>query len=238
VDLGEVLAGSRQLLHDASAFLTVTNDTLRIEQFSARLGGGALSGSCLFDGADNPPSLAMHARLIDAATDGPLADAPLDLLSGRTAGSVDLTANGYSPATILATLAGHLEFVITDGTLSGFDLFRAKLAAMTPNLAAAEIAATGALGEGSTGFDRLDIVANLAHGDLSLNTVQMRGAAGDADITGGMNLAHQTLDLRIALRPALVNPPEIAIRVTGPLDRPNRTPELANLIRFVAERAH
>ena len=50
-----------------------------------------------------------------------------------------------------------------------------------------------------------------------------------------MNLATQALDVRIALRPALANPPEIAIHLTGPLDRLNRTPELANLTRWMAE---
>jgi uncharacterized protein involved in outer membrane biogenesis len=167
-----------------------------------------------------------------------LADTPLDLLSGSAAGTIELSANGYSPATILATLAGRVVLTMTDGALSGFDLFRVKLAAGKPELTAARSEAIDALGVGTTGFDTLDIAASLAHGDLSLDAVRLRGSAGEADLTGGLNLPTGTLDLRIALRPALPNPPEIAIRLTGPIDRPTRAPELANLARFVAERAH
>jgi len=54
-----------------------------------------------------------------------------------------------------------------------------------------------------------------------------------------VNLPTQVMDLRIVLRPSASRPvPDIAIRLTGPLYHPQRTPELAGLARFVAERAH
>ena len=119
-----------------------------------------------------------------------------------------------------------------DGTLSGFDMFRTKLAVDKPDPKTAEVAVSDALSTGATGFDRLELNASLAHGDVSLHTGLLSGIAGEARFTGGMNLATQALDIRIALQPALPNPPEIAIRLTGPLDHPNRTPELANLARW------
>jgi uncharacterized protein involved in outer membrane biogenesis len=238
VDIGRVLAASRAVLRDATASISVADDTLSIDQFSARLGQGTLSGSCRFDGAGKPPSLALQARLLGSAITGALADGPLDLVSGVADGNLELSANGYSPAAILATLTGHVALTMTDGTLSGFDLFRIKLAAQRHDLASARSEAIDALGMGATGFDELDITANLAHGDLSLSTARLSGSAGEADLTGGMNLPTGALDVRVALRPALPNPPEISIRLTGTLDRPIRTPELANLARFVAERAH
>jgi uncharacterized protein involved in outer membrane biogenesis len=238
VDVGSFTAASNPLLRDASAAVTVADDTLRIERFSAQLGGGVLSGNGVFDGAASPPSLTLQANLADAAIAGPLTDAPLDLSSGLVAGSAELSANGYSAGTILATLAGHVALTVTDGSLSGFDLFRVKLAAEKSELTAARSAALDALGIGETGFDRLEIAANVAHGDLSLETARLHGSAGDADLTGGMHLATQGINLRIALRPALPHPPEIALRLSGPFDHPDRTPELANLARFLAERAH
>jgi AsmA-like C-terminal region len=238
VDVGSFVAASNPVLRDASAAVTVAHDTLRIERFSARLGGGVLSGSGEFDGAANPPALTLQARLADAAIAGPLTGAPLDLSSGSVAGSAGLSANGYSPGTILATLSGHVAVTVTDGALSGFDLYRVKLAAEKSELTAARSAAIDALGVGETGFDRLDIAARLAHGDLSLETARLHGSAGDADLTGGMHLATQGINLRIALRPALPHPPEIALRLSGPFGHPDRTPELANLARFLAERAH
>ena len=121
--------------------------------------------------------------------------------------------------------------------MSGFDLFRTKLAVEKPDAKAAEAAASDALASGATSFDRLDLSARVSHGDLSLEGGLLTGIAGEARFTGGMDLATRALDVRIALQPALPNPPEIVIRVTGPLDHPNRTPELANLARWMAELA-
>ena len=225
------------MVRDASATITVVDDKLRIDQLSGKLGGGMLTGSFAFDVASKPPSLAVHARLDGATITGSLADTPLDLLSGRASGSADLSASGYSPATILATLGGRLALTASDGTVEGFDLSRAKLAAENPDPVAAQSSASAALGVGATAFDRLDMAASVAHGEMNLDVAAVHASAGDAALAGGMDLVNQTIDLRLTLRPALPNPPEIAMRMTGPLDHPVRTPELANLSRFVAERA-
>ena len=87
---------------------------------------------------------------------------------------------------------------------------------------------------GATGFDRLEVGANIAHGDLVLDAGSLTGVAGEAHVSGGMNLANRTLDVWIALQPALPSPPEVAIHLIGPIDRPNRTPELADLARWMA----
>ena len=237
VEIGRLFTGLRPVLRDAAGMLTVGDGKLRLEAFSARLGSGEVSGIGVFDAAPNPPSLFVQAGLTDATIAGPLADAPIDLLSGRADANLRFTANGFSPSAILATLGGRFMLTVTDGTLSGFDLFRAKLAVDKPDPKTTEAAASDALSTGTTGFDRLDLSANLAHGDLSLNRGLLSSVAGEARFTGGMNLATQALDVRIALQPAMPNPPDIAIRVTGPLDRPTRTPELANLARWVAELA-
>jgi uncharacterized protein involved in outer membrane biogenesis len=214
------------------------NDTLRLEQFSANVGSGALSGSFAIDAAAEPPALSLQASLSNAAIAGPLADASIDLLSGRADGTLQLSASGYSPSAILATLGGRGALTVTEGAVSGFDLFRAKLAVEKPDPKSAEAAASSALNSGATSFDRLDLSVSLEHGDLSLDAGLLSAIAGEAHFTGGMNLATQVLDLRVALQPALPSPPEIVIHLTGPLDRPSRTLELANLARWMAELAH
>jgi AsmA-like C-terminal region len=236
-EAARVLAGLRPVLRDASADVALNDDTLRVERISGKLGSGAVSGSFAFDGAASPPTVSLQVRLSNATITGPLDDAPIDLLSGRADASLRLTASGYSPSAILATLDGRAALTVIDGALSGFDLFRMKLAVDKPDAKTAEAAASDALGSGATGFDRLDLGARLSHGDLSLDAGLMTGIAGEARFTGGMNLATKALDVRIALQPALPNPPEILIRVTGPYDRPNRAPELANLARWMAELA-
>jgi hypothetical protein len=64
---------------------------------------------------------------------------------------------------------------VIDGALSGFDLFRMKLAVEKPDAKTAEAAASDALDLGATGFDRLDLSARISHGDLSLDTGLMTG---------------------------------------------------------------
>ena len=238
VRAGQLLADDRPMLRDAAAAVTLAGGVLRIERFSATLGGGQVAGTCTYDASTSPPTLTAQARLADATITGALGALPIDLLSGRASGSLRIDASGYSPATILATLAGQMQVGVTDGVLSGFDLSRVKAAAALPNQAAAQSGAIDAMASGSTGFDRLDVAASFAHGDLLLDSVRLSGSAGEARVTGGMNLASKAIDVRIALSPAVPDPPEIAVRLSGPLDHPNRTPELANMARWFAERPH
>jgi uncharacterized protein involved in outer membrane biogenesis len=213
----------------------VANDALRLEDFTARLESGAVTGSLALDATADPPSLAVQAKVGNALVTGLLDNAPIDLLSGRADASVQVSASGYSPSAMLATLGGRGTLTVNDGTVSGFDLFRLKLSLERPDPKSAEAAASDALCSGATGFDRLDLGASIAHGDLVLDSGSLTGIAGEAHVSGAMNLATRVLDVRIALQPALPTPPEVAIHLTGPIDRPNRTLELDGLARWVAE---
>jgi hypothetical protein len=103
---------------------------------------------------------------------------------------------------------------------------------------AAQKTAGNALETGTTPFDRLDIAGSLAHGDLTLDRAHLHADAGEADATGDANLPGQSLDLHIVLRPAIRNPTEIAVRLTGPIDHPQWALDLASLARFIAMQAH
>ena len=236
--IGQLATGVGPALRDASVRLTVADDRLRLNDFAAKLGSGTVSGSATFDAAANPPSLALQAGLSDAAIAGPLGDAPIDLLSGRADASVRATASGHSPSVLLATLGGRVTLTVHDGTVSGFDMFRLKQAVEKPDPKSAQAAANDALRSGATGFDQLEFGANIAHGDLVLDTGTLTGAAGEAHVSGGMNLADHTLDVWVALQPALPSPPEVAIHLIGPIDQPNRAPMLADLARWMAALVH
>jgi len=236
--IGRLAAGAGPPLRDASVTLSVADDRLRLEDFVAKLGSGTVSGSAACDATADPPSLAVQVRVSDAAITGPLDDALVDLLSGHADASVWLAASGYSTSVILATLAGRGTLAVHDGTISGFDLFRLKQAVEKPDPKLVEVAADDALRSGATGFDLLEVGATIAHGDLVFDTGNLTGVAGEAHISGGMHLASQALDVWIALQPALPNPPEVAIHLTGPVDQPHRAPELAGLARWMAALAH
>ena len=128
VEAARVVADVSPVLDQLALTAEVGGGALRIERMTARLGGGALSASGALDSRASPPAFALDASLADAAIAGPLLGTPLDLTAGKIAGSLSLTASGYSPAALLATLAGSLRFAVTDGVLAGLDLRRAQSA--------------------------------------------------------------------------------------------------------------
>ena len=236
VEIGRVLASAWPVLRGAGATVMLADGVLRIDQFVAKLGGGTLSGIGIFDGTAKPPALTVQVGLKDANITGPLGELPLNLPSGHADGRIELSASGYSPSAIVTTLAGRTSLRVTDGALSGFDLIRVKQAAAKPDHGAAATTTRDALMGGNTGFDRLDLGGTIAHGDLSLDAARMTSDAGVAEFTGVVGLASDTLDMRILLRPAIPDPPEIVLRLTGPIEHPNRLPELARLSRWLADR--
>ncbi len=164
------------------------------------------------------------------------ARAPIDLLSGRADATAEVHASGYSPSAILATLSGHGTLTVYDGAVSGFDLFRLKLSLERagPEVGRRRRRAMScvrgrpdSIGWNSARAWRMAIWCS--------NSGELTGIAGAAHISGGMNLASRALDATIALRPSLPSPPEVAIHLTGSIDRPVVTPELAGLARWMAE---
>jgi hypothetical protein len=123
---------------------------------------------------------------------------------------------------------------VRDGTLSGFDLLLLQQSVVKPDPRSAQVAAGNALRAGTTPFDRLELAGSIAHGDLTLETGDLTGSAGAAHLDGNVNLAARALDVTIALRPAIPSPPEVAIRLTGSIDQPNRVLQLDGLARWMA----
>ena len=60
---GKLVIGSGPELHDVKATIAVTGDALRIEQLTAGLDGGTLTGSGVLNAAASPPLLVLQARL-------------------------------------------------------------------------------------------------------------------------------------------------------------------------------
>ncbi len=232
------LAFGDEALTGVSASIRVADGALRIEHLTGKVGGGTLSSTSLFTSAVSPPSLVVQADVTGATIGSPLFGTPIDLTDGDVKGSLDVTASGYSPAALVSTLAGHLELTVTDGAMTGFDLSGARRAALQSDALAAQRTASDALSGGTTRFDRLEVSGSIAHGDLTLNAARLQSGVGEAKASGDANLPGQELDLHIVLRPAIQDAPEIGVGLSGPFDRLQRTPDLANLARFVAERTH
>jgi len=126
LEAAQVLAGAAPVLQQAAATLVLADGKLRIEGLSARLGGGALSGTASADVTAEPPALALDVRLSGAALTEPLFDLPVDIASGRLDASLSFTASGHSSAALLSTLAGQARLQAADGTLTGVSLGSAE----------------------------------------------------------------------------------------------------------------
>ncbi len=223
----QILFGLSPLLQQFDATLAIADGTLHVAGLTAKLGGGTLKAGFSFDASAEPPSAGLEASLAGATLSGPPFALPVDVSGGGIDATAALTATGHSPAALLATLTGEVGFSVHDGTLTGIDMDRA-----TGDLP--DDAIEAALSGGSMGFDRLDLDARIDHGSLRIKQAALRAASGTMGMTGSIDLAGSSGDLRLALHPAVPDPPEIGLRLNGPLDAMRRIPELASVVRWRA----
>lgn len=236
----QVLEGVQPVAADVTGRLSLARGAMTLDGFSARLGGGVLTGTARLDAAADPPALALDATLRDATVDPPFpAGSALALLDGQIEGRANLTATGYSPAALLATLAGKVHLIAVNGTLAGFDLAQLTEAVdahdapgvTRPKL---EAAVRGALGGGSSPFASFDISADVTHGVASLTGGELAASGGSGSFEGSVDLAGGALDLHALLRPAVTDPPLLGLRLTGPAASPRRVVEVAGLAMWLA----
>jgi hypothetical protein len=240
VQAAQVVAGPLDLLDHAAMTVTLTGDALTVDGLTGQLVDGTLSASASLNFGATPPVLTAAATLHDATIHSPADDRPVGLLSGRLDGAADLTASGYSPAALLATLSGHLHATARDGALAGFDLFGMARAIGTADAhvpAETEQDLRAALADGTTRFDRLDIAGAATHGLLHLTDATLQGPAGQASAQGSVGLTDGTMDVQVALVPSIPGAPTVGLRLDGLLTAPAHQPELAAAARWLAERA-
>ena len=226
---GRLLLGALPPIETASGTLVIGDGIASLEALTGRLSGGTLTGAISVDTRSQPPVLTMDGQLAGAVLSGPLFDLPFDLNAGVLDAGVALTATGYAPAGLLATLAGTIRLGVRDGVLAGVDL-----AAIGTDAVSDAALRTGLLG-GSSAFERLQITARAGQGGLTMEQGTVVGPAGSIGLTGRVDILGAGADLRLALRPAVEDPPEIGLRLTGPFDALRRTPEIADVVRWRAE---
>ncbi len=242
---GHVLLGLSPALENASAAVDLADGTISVRDFAASVEGGALSAQ-LTVASSTPPRVMLDARLIGAALTGPLLETPLDVSGGRLDAQLSLSASGYSPAGLLATLGGSLQATIENGTLQGLDLGAAEaaLSALAPGTApnagqaaspdAVQTQVAAALGHGATPFSRLHLAATATTGAVTLTQADLQSPAGQLQGAGTLDLLTGQLLAALSIQPALPGAPAVALRLSGPGAAPRRTPDLSALARWLA----
>ncbi len=238
LDAAQVLLGQTPALQDLSARLALRDGTLMIPRATARLAGGTASGSATLVANSEPPRLSLQVDIADAALDGPALDTALDLTEGTVNAKLDLTAAGYSSAALLATLSGSADISVRDGVVTGLDIPAVAAALANPDRSRIPAQASKALTVGVSPFSRLDLPFQVRRGVLS-GEGTLASPAGNARLSGSIDMLGAAADLRVTIRPgAATEPsgPELGLRVAGLATALSRTPELAGLSLWLAER--
>ena len=225
---GQVLAGLMPLLGTVSTTVSLQSGVLRLDGLSATLDGGKLSGAIEVDASLAPPKISADLALTGTALEGPLFGLPVDVTGGVLDASAKLSASGFAPATLLATLGGTVQASLRDGALTGVDLGR-----IGPALAETDLRA--ALEGGSTAFDRLTVNATVQNGAVTLSDTLLDSTAGQITASGSVDLVGRSEAMRLGVSPPVSTPPAIGLRLSGDITAPARTPELADAVRWRAE---
>ncbi|WP_161600766.1 AsmA family protein [Teichococcus oryzae] len=222
-------------LQGASAQLRLSGGTLRLDGLQARLAGGALGGTLRVEGATSPPAITLQGKLGGVPVTGPLTGLPVDLRAGQIEAEAALRAAGFSPAALLATLAGEGRLSVRDGVLEGVDLRALLAAAGAPSMPEAESRMRHALSEGATGFEALDATITLEAGRAVLRDGRLAVAeTPGASLQGEVDLARGGLNLLLSVQDG--DAPPFGLRLGGTTGAPRPVPELAEWLRWRAAR--
>ena len=169
----------------------------------------------------------------------------MDVTAGRGDASATVSAAGFSPAALLATLSGSGSFRVHDGLVTGFDLAAAGHALALPDPQQVAAQARAALLAGNSSFDTLDVPLAIDKGVMSA-TAELASAAGRGTMTGSLDLQNAGVDMRITLQPVVAGDatgpdgagvsPTLGLRVTGSTGSLVRVPELAGVTRWLSSR--
>ena len=228
----------------ASAHVSLANGVLHLDDFNGHLLGGTLAGRLTLD-ATATPKLTATATVAAAMLDGTTFDAGLDVTAGTASGSMEVSAAGYSPAALLASLQGSVRASVRNGAITGLDagrLLSLLSGVASPVLrnavdpAPLQASVAEALGSGTTPFAQLDAAGTLANGVVSLTDGTVTASAATIKASGSLDLPGDAVDLSLALQPTFAGAPAIGLRLIGPAANPSRTPGFAALTGWLAGR--
>ncbi|CAO3375641.1 AsmA family protein [Azospirillum argentinense] len=223
---------------------TVTNGVLTVERFDGTLMGGQLgaTGRLAAPGNQTPTAEATitlsKAKLAEAVGGG-LGGGALEIAGGVLDAEANLTTSGAGGDAMLKALAGQGRISARDGLLRGFDL-----GALRDRLTKLERpqellgAVMGGLQGGETRFARLDGSFAIDKGVARTEDTRLTSDLGEAAAAGQVNLAAQTIDMRVRLTVLSDQSlPPLTVRMTGALDKPTRSFEMQEVQEYFARRA-
>jgi uncharacterized protein involved in outer membrane biogenesis len=218
--MGDVRSGGVDY-RDIAGHAVLSNGKLVIDPFAATLPGGKLELKLSLDSLALPPAMGVVLSAPGLALK-PLLTAfhQPDDVTGTVEIGADLTAAGRTPRAIAASLSGKLGVAMVDGELDN----RLLGGPLNEVLRAARLPSDVLVGGSGGNRTRLRCVAlrmDAVRGLANLSTLVLQTSAAQLQGSGMINLADETLALR--LRPALrTGGPVVVIpvRASGTLAAP------------------
>ncbi len=235
IGYGDVKAGP------ATATLSVKDGVARLTVPEAGFYDGAVSAEVVADGTGTP-AVDISARLASVSAMPFLVDAAgFTRLEGALDAAVSLKGAGGDTYALARSLDGEARVVFSDGAIRGVDV--AKLFSNVQSLISSGSAEQDA-GD-KTEFTELSVTFAVAKGVAKTDDLKLLGPLVRMDGTGSVDLADQTIDMR--LNPRVVRSLNgqggefdvaglgMPIIVSGPLSGPRIYPDISNILSNPAE---
>jgi len=177
--------------------ISVRSGKLLAELAELELHSGTVSGQITANTNELVPRYALRGK-IENFEAGP-AGASLfgaSVLTGRSTLLIDIAGAGQTPAQLLRQLSGKATLSMPEGGKLPLDLKAVRAAAKADGPPG-----WGQMVKGQVGLDQIEAKALIKDGVLVAETVLARSGAIGLGATGRVDLAEQTLDLRLLMKP-------------------------------------
>jgi uncharacterized protein involved in outer membrane biogenesis len=222
---GERIESDFTPLDKLKAVLKIDDGFLTLKPLAFGIGDGTIDMNMDLDGRKNPAAVDFTAEFKNVDLQRIMKETQIFQGVGRIAGNTRIKTTGNSISDMLGRGDGDLQLFMEGGTFSKLLL----------ELVGLDI--TEALGFLLEGQDRqaelrcLIADMKLQKGILTPDTLLLDTSDTNINVTGGINLRDETMDLRIVPAPKDMSILTLRgpIRVDGPMRDPSIQPEVANL---------
>jgi AsmA protein len=217
--------------------LSADGGVLRINPAMAKLYNGSSTGNVTLDAHGAIPVLHLDENLTGVDVQPLLeAFARFNRVSGRGNVTLNVTAQGNTTTAMLSSLDGHAAADLTNGAISGLDLWAAINSAAA--LVQKHSLPSGGMGN-STRFDAFKASADLTHGVAATKDLDI--ASGDLHVTGQgtANLVTEAVNYRVSAT-VLSGPSAgaalatVPLLISGTMTHPSVRPDTQALVKSVA----
>ena len=149
-----------------------------------------------------------------------------DWLAGKTHLAIAVAGRGATERQIISTLNGKADIAIADGALIGFNLPQ-----IIANFSRGKFAGLERVTTEKTDFTEFAASTQIVNGLARNDDLRMTNAQGRTTGAGTIALPQRTMDyvLKPKLTSGAISGLEVPIKITGSIDKPTVTPELAGI---------